>query len=51
MLGSGKVTLPEMAGLIGASTHMVWNWCREAGLDWKERRERYLANEWRKLEP
>lgn len=51
LLGSGKVTLPEMAGLLGVSTHMLWNWCRLAKLDWKEKRERVVAAEWRKLEP
>lgn len=48
ILASGKVTLPEMAGLLGVSTHMLWNWCRLAKVDWRKARSRVIASEWRK---
>ena|SRR5882724_3197622 len=47
MLSSGKATLPEMANLLGFSTHMLWNWCRLEGLDWREARRSCLAREWK----
>jgi transposase-like protein len=49
MLASGKVTLPEMAGLLGVSTHMLWNWCRLAKVDWRKARNGVIAAEWRRV--
>lgn len=49
MLVTGKVTLPEMAGLLGVSTHMLWNWCRTAKVDWRKARYGVIAAEWRKV--
>jgi hypothetical protein len=49
VLRSGRVTLPEMAAILGVSTHRVWNWCREAGVDWRKVRRATVAKIWRKL--
>lgn len=49
LLSAGKVTLPEMAMLIGASTQSVWNWCRESGIDWKKARLGVISADWRKV--
>jgi len=38
LLAAGIVTLPEIAMAFEVSTHAVWNWCRTAGVDWREAR-------------
>lgn len=47
-LQSGAVTLPEIARLLGVSTHVVWNWCLRAGIDWRKARNSRITREWRK---
>lgn len=49
LLRSGKVTLPELAEVMGVSTHMLWNWCANAKprVDWRKARERVVASLWR----
>jgi transposase-like protein len=49
LLKDGKATLPEVAALAGVSTHSVWNWCREAKVDWRAARQRRIGTEWLKL--
>jgi len=48
LLSSGRVTLPEIASVLGVSTQSVWNWCREAKVDWRKARLTIVASEWRK---
>ncbi|MEO6381962.1 MAG: hypothetical protein ABIO35_08190 [Nitrobacter sp.] len=49
LLASGKVTLPELAEAMGVSTHMLWNWCRIAKVDWRKARHGVVAREMSRL--
>jgi hypothetical protein len=51
LLASGRASLPEVAALLDLSTHQIWNWCREADLDWRDKRRRHVYGEWKKFEP
>lgn len=48
LLASGRVALPEMAKIMGVSTHVVWNWCRLEGVDWRKARLTWVMREWRR---
>lgn len=49
LLASGKVTLPEIAEVMGVSTQSIWNWCREAGIDWRKIRRQVVLKEWSRI--
>lgn len=49
-LRAGAVSLPELAELLGTSTQTIWNWCREAGIDWRKARKGRLVAEWCKVQ-
>lgn len=49
MLAAGKASVPELARLLGVSTHMLWNWCREAQVDWRVARAAVINDEWNKF--
>lgn len=46
MLAAGKVSLPELAEVMGVSTHMLWNWCRIAKIDWRRVRRGVVLRLW-----
>lgn len=49
LLSSGKVSLPELASVLGVSTQVLWNWCRQDGVDWRKARMSVVAKEWSKV--
>jgi len=49
LLASGKVSLPEMAEVMGVSTQSIWNWCRHAKVDWRKARRATVAREWARI--
>lgn len=51
LLATGKVTLPEMARVLGVSTHVVWNWCRLGRVDWKQARLNRVVKAWNQARP